>query len=189
VLHMRTLLSLAILIVIGNVEYVFSQNGSSVNRNEGNRENRQEKDTEFAQKAVQKFLAMDDFRKIQSLITDWRALTTGQQKELIVLLLKNMESTQVLKLVNYQDVAVESRVRAKKMSWHMHGTLLKQDIFIVGGRCAWAIEELLGCTLPSITEDMKPEALHKAVQEAHFAIIRFMQLPTISKKHSPDDEK
>jgi len=118
------------------------------------------------QAAADELLATEDCRKLLRLPAQWKKLPESSRRELVIVLLGKMESLQPLKLTDYADMAVKSRVAAKKMQWHGHGLFLDQDVFIVGGRCAWAIEEMLGCKLPPITEELKPEALSKSVKTA-----------------------
>jgi hypothetical protein len=132
-----------------------------------------------AREAVGTLLGTEDFEKLRLLPRRWRDWPQEDQKKLIVELLKRLRSPRELRLVNYADMFVPSRVQAGKMAFHGHGLLLDQDVFLDNGRCAWAIEELLGCHLPVFTEEVagRQQALEEQARAACYRVIETMSLP------------
>lgn len=57
--------------------------------------------------------------------------------------------------------------------------MLEQDIYVTNGRCAWALERLMGITLPSFDAELSKDRkkLRAAIREAHCRVIEAMELP------------
>ena len=118
-----------------------------------------------------------DYAKVRAMARDWRNLPAEEQRRLIVALLDRIPSQDELKLTNYADTTVASRLRARKMPWFGHGLELRQDVFLVGGRCAWAIERLMDVSLPEISADLTPQQAAEARLAACYKVIEAMQIP------------
>jgi len=133
------------------------------------------------QQAVDALLTTKDWLQLYRLVNEtWpKTLPEAVQKQLIVALLKRMPSDRALVLENTCDMVIMSRLAAGKMSFAGHGIILQQDLYLEGGRCAWAIEELIGSTgLPAITEGMTPAQREEAARQAAYRVIEVMAMPT-----------
>jgi hypothetical protein len=124
----------------------------------------QEEAQALATNALKELMACDDYKKLNDLPAAWSKLPASAKRILLLALSDKLTSTQELKLENIEDMVVMSRLQAGKMKWHMHGVILRQDVFMAGGRCAWAIEKVLGSKLPSIEADMEAKELEERVR-------------------------
>ena len=130
------------------------------------------------QGAVDELLTTEDYQVLLTLPRQWTSnLSETAQKDLIIELLKRIGTRKELKLENYGDMIVKSRVHTGEMKSNERGVLLKQDIFIEGGRCAWALERLLNCDMPMITTRFKLEHTERAIQLCTYKVIQAMRLP------------
>jgi hypothetical protein len=137
-----------------------------------------EKALSDAQAARDALRAASDFDVIWNLPEQWsKSLSPEARKELIILLVMSVRSDKELAVVNYADMVVTSRVHSGKMAGSIPGLWLRQDVFILGGRCAWAIEQLLHCELPEFSEGLKEPELSYRSELSYRAVIRAMQLP------------
>src|SRR5262249_52521389 len=121
-----------------------------------------------------------DFQEMRKLPGRWKSdMEESAQKRLIVLLLRKLGSFKELKLENYTDMFVPSRVTAKKMAFHGHGYKITQDVFLENGRCAWAIEQLLNCELPEFSESLGSDEKRReqSIQASWERVVEAMALP------------
>jgi hypothetical protein len=134
---------------------------------------------------VDEFVNMVDFPKMLVYTQRWSAeLPPDQRKQILLELLHRLRNTREGRIENYADMTVTSRVRAGKMRFRGLGYNLEQDIFLVNGRCAWAIDEILGCRLPAFTVEVGQDAkkLDESVEQSFFKVIKAMEMP---KKPKP----
>lgn len=132
---------------------------------------------QVASEEVDLLIRTSDFQQLRKKVNAWKKQDKVMQKHLISQLASRLDSTKPLKLENYADLIVWSRLQGGKMKFHGHGYVLKQDVFLENGRCAWAIEELLKIELPTFTENMAAKELTRTVREAHLVIIEAMNVP------------
>ena len=114
--------------------------------------------------AVDELTTCNDFKKLDQLLQEWSAWPEATKQTLFPALSEQLGSLRELTLTNMEDVAVMGRVKTGKMKWHMHGLMVQQDIFTVGGRAAWALEHLLKTELPSIEAGLGQDELLKRVK-------------------------
>ena len=122
-----------------------------------------------------------DYEKLRLIRMQMAEAPAEMRKELILSLLRRLQSTKPIGLENFSDVQVESRIASGKMQFLGHGVLIKQDIFIEGGRCAWAIERILDVKLPPIREGMHVQDLARAFEEASYLIIESMEIASTER--------
>jgi hypothetical protein len=130
--------------------------------------------------AIRELLTIKDFAKLWQFPGKWRRALPGlTRKQFPLALLQGLRSAKGLNLDNYADLFIPSRVRSGKMAFHGHGLMVEQDLFLEGGRCAWAIEELLGIRLPLFTEELFRDrrALEEQFRESHRLVIEALRRP------------
>lgn len=82
-------------------------------------------------------------------------LSPTARKWLAGMLLAQLGSGRPLEVKNIAPTSIVSRVSAGKMrSYGWSGQRLRQDLFLVNGRCAWALEGLFRRYLPEFTEEV-----------------------------------
>lgn len=94
-----------------------------------------------------------DWEAIHVRVRDWEKQPVEFRRELAGDLRKNLGSRAPVKLVNYADMFVLSRLSAGKMPFHGHGWMIRQDVFLQCGLNAWAIERITGAKLPEFEAD------------------------------------
>jgi hypothetical protein len=112
-----------------------------------------------AEKAMAALLGADDLEKMCALPKVWTSsLGPDVQKSLVLALLKKLESTQRLKTPSRYGAVVNLSARSKEQTFKdlRHELDTTQDLLIESGRCAWALEVMLECSLPQFTHDMRP---------------------------------
>jgi hypothetical protein len=142
-----------------------------------------------AQKAVAQLLATEEFSRMNALPTRWRySFSEEGQKRIIIELLHHLNSPKPLPLRNFEFiVAIDSRVAAKKMVFHQHAYPIYQDILLENGRCAWAIEALLGIsavyenTRVSFTEELAKDKEKLAAQARRFCLFTLAHMAMPAK--------
>jgi hypothetical protein len=124
-----------------------------------------------AAESFQKFKETTKFGDLNSLVRKWTdTLSSLEKTELIRKLARGLYSKESLSLTDYGSVTVQSRIESGKMPKVENGPVLKQDIFIVGGRCAWALEYLTGGELPTISELSSEKEMRAADYEVWLRI-------------------
>ena len=106
------------------------------------------------EKQVAAFLAEQDFLKSFNILKPWKTAGANQKMALLEELQKNLNSTKVLPLVNTADMVIVSRLGQGTMVLRGEGLKLQQDVFVTGGKAAWAIEFILDLRLPPLLEEM-----------------------------------
>ncbi len=125
--------------------------------------------------AMTKLLWCWDFREIGPLPLRWRReLPVSAQTRLLKALVARLRSSKDLHLKNTGLMYVggrELRGEMQRPSEGLREWQLRQDVFLENGRCAWAIELMLGCKLPACTEDVADEERKLAEQAEEAATI------------------
>jgi hypothetical protein len=106
------------------------------------------------EKQVAAFLAEQDWGQSVAILKPWLTAGANEKMDLLEELQKHLNSTEVLPLVNTADMVVFSRLAKGTMTFHGEGLMLKQDVFVTGGKAACAIEMMLGVRLPALLEEM-----------------------------------
>ena len=123
------------------------------------------------QKNLAELMTTQEYPVLQKLVIQWRVgLSDASRARLVQLLLERMPSNEPLTLRNYADMFIMSRVESGKMEFMGHGVMVEQDLFLEGGRSAWAIQELLGCTLPPIEDGLTEAKLRDRLASAKAVI-------------------
>ncbi|HYT87227.1 MAG TPA: hypothetical protein VEL76_00775 [Gemmataceae bacterium] len=138
--------------------------------------------------AVRNLVTAEDFAELWRLPDKWKAtLPERTQQQLVMALLERLRSAKEVKLGNYADLFIPSRMRAGKMAFHGHGLMVEQDLFVESGRCAWAVEQLLGVSLPTFTEELlrNQQDLENQVRECYRRVIAALRLPEQGKPDRP----
>jgi hypothetical protein len=114
-----------------------------------------------------KLIKLEDIKDYQDLLVETKSfprLTQELRKELIILCLHELKSTEALAIVGPDKT-------------------IHQDLATEGGRCAWLIEQMLDCTLPIVNRAAK-EKQDALVREAYDLVVTKLYIPT-----SPIDVK
>jgi hypothetical protein len=115
---------------------------------------------------VAHFLRTRDYRVANAILAAWLGDEPRRKANVLRLLSAKLYSAREVGLANHDALYVESRAYSGKMFLPFPcGTRMKQDVFLENGRCAWAIEEMIGTELPEFTEAMARENLDTAVRE------------------------
>jgi len=127
---------------------------------------------------LKKLLESTDYRKLASLPAEWRKkLPEKTQKRIILACLDNLKSMKKLPMDNLGNVFVVRREKPEDKKAKEDAVVINQDLFTEGGRCAWAIEKMLACSLPVISADLADDKKDRLVKNAHQIVVEAMVLP------------
>jgi len=89
---------------------------------------------------------------------------------ILVALVDGIRSRTPAVLADSESVEVPSRVKSGKMQRRPGAKMIRQDIFLRGGRAAWFLEVVLNCELPELTEQSTDEEVEDVVLEAYYRL-------------------
>jgi hypothetical protein len=141
-----------------------------------------------AKAEVDKFLGTSDYHQVMQYPVRWSGeMMPDDRKRIVVELSSRLMNTREVPLANYADTFVYSRLQSGKMRFHGHGKPLVQDIFLENGRCAWAIEQMLHCRLPTFSADLgsSDTKLTRVVRDSLLKIIESMAMPAAGPAKAP----
>jgi hypothetical protein len=120
-----------------------------------------------AGEVVSKFLQEGDFATCSRSLDEWRTYPASHKLQILSTLANQLRESTEVKLVNLNDTMVLPRLVSGELKGHGHGAVIWQDIFIHGGKAAWAVESLLDTQLPPITTKSTKEELDVVVSTAN----------------------
>ena len=112
---------------------------------------------------VAAYLGEQDFGKSSAILRAWKTAGPDQKIALMEELEKSLGSTKAIPLTNTADMMVWSR--PSQGNFDGHGLILKQDVYVVGGKAAWAMEFVLDLQLPPILEKMAEEDKSRSIAQ------------------------
>ncbi len=127
---------------------------------------------------VSAYLLEPDYPKFLQTVEGWKKLPLGDRARLVGLLGKHLASTERPGVTNPADLMIPYRFKTKDLKPSGHGHFVLHDLFIVGGKAAWAIEQLTGvdARLPEINEGQTKEERAKQVEAAGRYAAAFQQV-------------
>ena len=94
-----------------------------------------------------------DYVESRDTIARWQQLPKESRIVLISCLVRRLQSDEKVRLRNTEDTIIWNRLLTGELKFQGHGLIINQDLFIVGGKAAWAIGELISVNnLPMIVE-------------------------------------
>ena len=128
-----------------------------------------------AKAAYEELMNCRDFEEMKGMVQLWKKdLGEAALDHLVgMFLLEKIGSQESASLDLYKNMAVEWRVGAGKMPEPpADGVILKQDVFVVGGRAAWALEQLSGFEIPAVTEKSTGAEITNSLLQARRKVTR-----------------
>jgi hypothetical protein len=104
----------------------------------------------IADAEIVSLLKTHDFEVMAQIIKMWKATPLSRRIDLLSALLPHVSSGSETPINNATDMVVRSRLRPTKREFPGHNLILLQDVYVEGGRAAWAIEELVGTAITPI---------------------------------------
>jgi hypothetical protein len=99
-------------------------------------------------KPIEELLNAEDYETLHSLPTKWhKTLSCEQKRDLVANLLGHVRSERLLKLKDADKLNIGPRLDPSKGTPE-NKLFVRYDFLTEGGRCTWAISEILYCTLP-----------------------------------------
>ena len=112
-------------------------------------------------------LSETNYSKLVSLVKQCSSETnTVIRHSMCDALLRATVSNEPLRLENYGDLVIPSRVQAGKMLPRQGATVIKHDLFTRRGRAAWVLENVLACELPAVGEGTSDSEMREFEFEA-----------------------
>ena len=110
----------------------------------------------------------DNLSDVYDLIASYEKLAIGKRVELMKELVGQFSAKQEQELHNLTDNFILPR--ANLMKFQGHGMIIEHDIFIRGGKAAWAVQRMLNVRLPAIEEKTPPATIKDIAAQAMNAI-------------------
>ncbi|MCE9532233.1 MAG: hypothetical protein K8T89_14105 [Planctomycetes bacterium] len=120
---------------------------------------------------VKPFMDEHDFSKCYQTVLEWERVGRTKKADILKELSEQVTSGEIIELIKLEDNFIVPRPNANHFQGH--GSIVRQDVFIRGGKAAWAIEQLLNIQLHPITEKMTKEELEGAVREAQNCVASY----------------
>jgi hypothetical protein len=118
-------------------------------------------------KSASRLVETDDYATVRTTAAQWQNLPPAERRLLIVLLSTHLGNTRKVGLRNTADLYIPYRAVTGDLSPPSGmGYWTPQDLYVVGGRVAWAIGELMGVApgLPELNEGLTKEEWDRRVQ-------------------------
>lgn len=106
-----------------------------------------------------------------------RDISLQTNRAVLISLVSGIRSRTPVAFVDSSMLEVPSRIRSGKMRKSAKTTVIRQDVFLKGGRAAWFLEQILNCELPELTEQTTDEELEDMVLEAYYQVQEAMLPP------------
>lgn len=99
----------------------------------------------------------------------WQALPLSDRLSILDGLVSRLTDTSLTPVSDPEDMVVFSRIKSGKTD--IPGVVLSHDVYIAGGRMAWAVERLLRIKgLPRITEEQRQDDRLAATRQITIAV-------------------
>jgi hypothetical protein len=136
------------------------------------------RETVAVAKKVLAYLAEPDYPTFQATVDGWQAAGPADRSRVVALLLPHLMDLTVVKPVNHlHKITINYRVATGDVERtnELRRNNTDQDLFVVGGKAAWAIGEItqLGKQLPEFTSGMKRERLERHEKEIQLAVAAY----------------
>ncbi len=105
-------------------------------------------------KQVAGYLAAEQWPDLFRTVEAWCLLPRADRVRLVGLLAPALESRKRVPLRTPEDLIIMYRWGTGDLEFKGHGGFVNQDLFTVGGRAAWAVEELLDIGMPELNEGL-----------------------------------
>lgn len=128
--------------------------------------------------SVKRLMNTRDYAKLSELIENWRTKIDSDSKQILLQsLIGRIRSQNEIGLENYGSVCIPTRIGSGGMTRQENALVIKQDIFIEGGRAAWTLEKLMDCDLPPVTARGSEKELKLSQYEANICYQEFILSP------------
>ena len=137
-------------------------------------------DATKVQGEVSEFLSLKDYHRLEAIVRRWNDLPNKEfKKSIVVSLLAALKTHQKVGLENFDDLFIDSRINSGETPFPGHGYHCRQDLFLQSGRAAWAIERIVTCELPQITEEGSRDEKERAkvFEESYLRVIKRLAQP------------
>lgn len=114
--------------------------------------------------SADEFLNESDLAKCWQTVGKWQEMAPASKLRILQDLVDGLTSEAERPLVNMHDTFLVNRPEANRFVGH--GAIIAQDIFLLRGKAAWAIEVLLDADLPKARPNMTKTEIEQLIREA-----------------------
>jgi len=100
------------------------------------------------------YLAAKEWPVLIQTVEAWSGLPKADRARLVEHLTPAVKDRRRVPLEEVQDLIIFYRLSTGDLTYQGHGGIVGQDLFITGGRAAWALEKLLDVELPELNEGL-----------------------------------
>jgi hypothetical protein len=95
----------------------------------------------------------------------YQRMSGGDRRRVVHRMAAYLAARDRVRTTNLDDSIILYRVRRGDMPMRAQGGVVAQDLFIVGGRAAWAIAEITGLSIPELNEGLSPQEYQARVDK------------------------
>ena len=121
---------------------------------------------------VQKYLAAKPYPELSRTVQAWSKYPDSDRRRLTLKLIDKLSDRAYVGMTEQTDMVIFYRVETGDMKMYGHGGQIYQDLFLVGGRAAWALSEMYEVRgLPELNAGLSQEEWNKRAKQiaARFA--------------------
>lgn len=137
-------------------------------------------------RGVEAYLTTREFDAVMDpAVRSWRAAAPATRVAVAAALAARLADTSHADIRDVGLFFVPSRGRPNDPAAGQHGVLVRQDVFVVGGRAAWALEMLFGgMVLPELSETLDPQTRSRRVATIREVVRQYTDM--VSLLHETD---
>ena len=121
---------------------------------------------------VQNYLAVKPYPELSRTVQAWSKYPDSNRRRLTLKLIDKLSDRTFVGLAKPQDLIIFYRLNTGDLQLQGHGGVVYQDLFLVGGRAAWALSEMYAVRgLPELNAGLSQEEWNKRAKHitARFA--------------------
>jgi hypothetical protein len=95
----------------------------------------------------------------------YQHLSGENRRRMVYVMASHLGTRARVRTTDLADDMVKYRVQIGEVKIRAQGLWIEQDLFIVGGRAAWAIAEITGLSVPELNEGLTPQEYQARVDK------------------------
>jgi hypothetical protein len=106
---------------------------------------------------VTAFLTDERWPEVRRIAEAWSKRPPAERARLAGELAPALTDRRLVGLRDPEDLIIVHRLLTGDLKWQGHGLVVRQDLFVTGGRAAWAISRLMDADVPELNAGLTPE--------------------------------
>lgn len=133
------------------------------------------------QQQIDNYLTTDKWPALLHTVEAWSRLAKADRARLIELLAPSLTNCKRVPLYETADLIIPYRTDKGDLKFQGHGLVVRQDLFTIGGRAAWAIGKLLDVDLPELHGGLTIDEWNKRIIDIQARVKKLSQPEKIDR--------